>query len=337
MIEFLTLLGGLVLLYLGAEGLVRGGKQLAIALGVHPMVVGLTVIAAGTSLPELVVSTTAAIRGSSSIAIGNVLGSNVFNMSVIIGVASIIFPLHVQDRTIRLEVPAVIFSGIALYVFCGNLDLNPFEGIILIVAYLGFIFIGILPQIIKRFRVLPKEIIMDFDNPVSEDDIAEARAKKSWITDILLITLGLAGLVYGARQTVESAIEIARILRVSELVIGSTIIAAGTSLPELATSIVAALKNEPDISIGNAVGSNFFNALIVTGIPAVVAGPLTIEKGVLMYDFPIMIAVSFLVLPLLRSGGKVDRTEGFGLLAVYVGYILLITIRPQFMFPVPGF
>ncbi len=332
--EILKLVGGVVILYVAAEGLVRGSKRLAISLGIHPLVIGLTIVAFGTSTPELVVSITAAYRGSPSIALGNIVGSNIANMGIILGLAAILSPLRVEDRTVRIEVPATIFSGIMLFLFCGNSSLSLIEGLILVFTFLAFFFIAIFPEISKGRRFLPDELAIEMDEVSSKDEIAEARANQTFVTDLLLVALGLAGLVFGADMTVTSATHIARVMGISEIIIGSTIVALGTSLPELATSIVAAYKNEPDISVGNIIGSNFFNSLIVAGVPAIVVGNFPIEREVLMYDFPIMIGLSIILLPLLRSGGKLDRTEGLGLLLVYAFYIVrLINKVPLIIAP----
>ncbi len=313
--------------------MVRGSKRLAIAMGIHPLVIGLTIVAFGTSMPELVVSTMAVLRGSPGIALGNVVGSNIANLGLILGVAALISPMRVEDHTVRLEVPITIFAGIALFMFAGNLEIVGLEGILLLLGFVSFFLIAVLPQIAKNWRVLPDELKFDLESPITQEEIIEARASRSWVLDLLLVSLGIAGLVLGADFTVSAASEIAREFGVSEMVIGASVIALGTSLPELATSIVAALKNEPDISIGNVIGSNLFNTLVVIGVPAVIKGYLPVESEVLIYDFPVMIGLTLLILPLLRSGGKLDRREGFGLVAIYVGYILLIMIRPPVMLP----
>ncbi len=331
LLDILMIIGGIFILYLGAEGMVRGSKRLAISLGIHPLIVGLTIVAFGTSMPELVVSVTAAIRGSPAIAVGNALGSNVANLGLILGVAALISPMRVEDRTVRLEVPASIFAGVFLYLFAGNLDISAMEGILLIIGFLAFFFVALFPQIVKNVKVLPSELNLDLSNPLTQEEINEARASQTWVSDLLLIVLGIAGLILGADFTVDSAIAIARNIGVSELVIGATVVALGTSLPELATSIVAAIKNEPDISVGNVIGSNLFNTFIVIGIPAIITGYLPVERGVLIIDFPVMIGLSILVLPLLSSDRKLDRTEGLGLIVVYIGYILLAILRPQIM------
>ncbi len=331
LLNVLLLIGGIFILYAAAEGMVRGAKKLAISIGIHPLIVGLTIVAFGTSMPELVVSITAALRNSPAIALGNALGSNVANLGLILGVSALISPIRVEDRMVRLEVPTNIFAGIFLYLFAGNLVIDSAEGIILLLGFLSFFFIAVFPQIMKSFKVLPRELNLDLKNPISQEEINEARASQSWVSDILLVSLGIAGLVLGADITVDASISIALELGISEMVIGASVIALGTSLPELATSVVAAFKNEPDISVGNVIGSNVFNTLIVIGVPAAVAGNFTVEKDVLIYDFPIMIGLSILALPLLSSDRKLDRTEGFGLICVYVAYLALILIRPQIM------
>lgn len=330
-VELLILLGGIFVLYVGAEGMVRGAKRLAITLGIHPLVVGLTIVAFGTSTPELVVSMTAALRGSPAIALGNALGSNVANLGLILGISALIAPIRVEDRTVRLEVPISIFAAVFLYLFAGDLIINAGEGIMLLVGFVAIFFVAVFPQIVKNFKVIPKEFDIELENPITQEEINEARARQSWVSDILLVCLGLAGLVFGADLTVDSAIKIAMELGISEMVIGASVVALGTSLPELATSVVAALKNEPDISVGNVIGSNLFNTLIVIGLPAAITGHLPVERDVLIYDFPVMIGLSILVLPLLSSDRKLDRTEGLGLILVYLGYLALIIIRPPLM------
>jgi len=331
LLNVLILIGGILILYLGAEGMVRGAKRLAIAIGVHPLIVGLTIVAFGTSMPELVVSVTAALRGSPAIALGNAIGSNVANLGLILGVSALISPMRVEDRTVRLEVPVSIFAGVFLYLFAGNLEISSGEGFILFFGFIGFFFIAVFPQVVKSFRVLPKELNLDLENPLSQEEINEARARQSWVSDVLMMALGIAGLVLGADFTVDSATAIALDFGISEMVIGASIVALGTSLPELSISVVAALRNEPDISVGNVIGSNLFNTLIVIGVPAVITGYLPVEKDVLLYDFPVMIGLSILVLPLLSSDRKLDRSEGLGLVCVYIAYLSLIIIRPPIM------
>ncbi|RKZ30618.1 sodium:calcium antiporter [bacterium] len=331
LINFLKLIAGIIILYIGAEGMVRGSKRFAASLGIHPLVVGLTIVAFGTSMPELVVSLTAAFRGAPAIALGNAVGSNIANLGLILGVAALISPMKVEDRTVRLEVPITIFAGILLFLFAGNLEISAFEGVLLLLGFVTFFFVAVFPQISKNWRVLPEELDLDLENPLTQEEINELKASRTWGTNLLLVVLGIAGLVLGADFTVNSATQIALDFGISEMVIGASVVALGTSLPELATSIVAALNDEPDISVGNVIGSNLFNTLIVIGTSAVATGYLPLEKDVLVYDFPVMIGLSILVLPLLRSHGKLDRSEGLGLVAVYIGYILLILIRPQFL------
>jgi len=329
--KIVTLIGGFIILYLGAEGLVRGAKRLSITLGIHPLVVGITVVAFGTSAPELVVSLTAIFRNSPAIAVGNIVGSNVANMALILGLSAFLSPMKVHDRTVRIEVPIVIFAGILFYIFAGNQEITRIEGIFLLGGFVAFFVFAVLPQILKSWTPLPEDLEIELDNPVTDEEVAEARAQQTIVTDILLLALGIAGLVYGGELTVSSARYIARYFDISEMVIGATIVAFGTSLPELATSIVAAMKNEPDISVGNVIGSNLFNILIVGGASATARGYIPIETDTLMYDFPIMVGLSIIIMPLLRTGRELDRLEGLGLIMVYIAYILLIIIRPHFL------
>lgn len=329
LLNILMFIGGILILYVGAEGMVRGAKRIALSLGIHPLIVGLTIVAFGTSTPELVVSMTAALRGSPAIALGNAIGSNVANMGLILGISALLAPMRVEDRTVRLEVPISIFAGIFLFIFAGNLEISSGEGIVLLVGFAITFFVAVFPQIVKSLKVLPEEFNLELQNPVTQEEINEARANQSWFGDILMVVLGIAGLVLGADLTVRSATEIAMEFGISQMVIGASVVALGTSLPELATSVVAAIKNEPDISIGNVIGSNLFNTMIVIGLPACITGYMPVEKDVLIYDFPVMIGLSILVLPLLSSDKKLDRAEGMGLILIYLGYLALIIIRPQ--------
>ncbi|MGC9315316.1 MAG: sodium:calcium antiporter, partial [bacterium] len=180
-VDLLILLGGIFVLYVGAEGMVRGAKRLAITLGIHPLVVGLTIVAFGTSAPELVVSMTAALRGSPAIALGNALGSNVANLGLILGISALIAPIRVEDRTVRLEVPISIFAAVFLYLFAGDLGINAGEGIMLLVGFVATFFVAVFPQIVKNFKVIPKEFDIELENPITQEEINEARARQSWV------------------------------------------------------------------------------------------------------------------------------------------------------------
>ncbi len=298
------MIGGFVLLYFGAEGLVRGGAALALRAGMRPLVVGLTVVAFGTSSPELVVSLDAAFAGAGNLAVGNVVGSNICNVALILGLAALIRPMRVQVQLIRLEVPIVIACSILLAIFLLDERLGRLEGLLLFLGIIGYLAFS-LRQVHKERKTVKEETL-------------GALPSHLW-HDVAFVIGGVVILVIGARLFVDGAVRLAQSWGVSEAVIGLTIVAVGTSLPELATSVVAAIKKEGDIAIGNVVGSNIFNILAILGISALVV-PLR-AGGVGLVDLGVMIGLVLLLLPLMRTGFSIDRWEGALLLAAYVGYV----------------
>ncbi|HAX70507.1 MAG TPA: calcium/sodium antiporter [Anaerolineales bacterium] len=312
-LTWVALLGGLALLVLGADWLVRGASQLAAKIGISPLVIGLTVVAFGTSAPEMAVSVQSTLAGQADIALGNVVGSNIFNILFILGVSAIITPLIVQQQLVRLDVPIMI--GISILTYFLSLDgvINRFEGIILfagIIAYTIFLII----QSRKENKAVEQEYAQEYSAKADN-------GWKSWVINIGLVGLGLTLLVVGSDFLVNSSIEIARWLGVSELVIGLTIVAAGTSMPEVATSVTAALKGERDIAVGNVVGSNIFNILAVLGLGGSVApAGLVVSSAALNFDIPVMIAIAVACFPVFFTGGQIYRWEGALFLAYYVIY-----------------
>ncbi len=305
MVAIVTILiAGLVLLYAGAELLVRGSAALALRLGLTPLVVGLTVVAFGTSSPELVVSVKAALDGRSAISLGNVVGSNIVNIALVLGLSALIRPLQVNAQVVRLQLPVMIIVSVVAWLFLADGYLSRFEGF--------FFVLGIIAYTGASIRLAHKEAGV---HPVH---IAQASKQKLRRAVAGVIT-GLVLLLFGAAFLVHGAVSFASMLGVSEAVIGLTLVAAGTSLPELATSVIATIKREGDISIGNVVGSNIFNILAILGIAALVT-PLAVE-GIRPGDFMVMIGVSLLTLPLMRSGFVLNRWEGLLLLICYCGYL----------------
>lgn len=305
--------GGLILLILGAEWLVRGASRLAAKVGISPLVIGLTVVAFGTSSPEMAVSVQSALAGQSDIAVGNVVGSNIFNVLFILGLSAIIAPLIVQQQLIRLDVPIMI--GLSLLMYLMSLDgvIGRFEGVILfggIIAYTVFL--------IRQSRKESKAV---------EDEYAQEYADKketgwkSWVINFGLVVVGLGLLVQGSNWLVDSAITIARAFGLSELIIGLTIVAAGTSMPEVATSVMAAIKGERDIAVGNVVGSNIFNILSVLGLTALVAPDgVPVSQAAEAFDIPVMLAVAVMTLPIFFTNNLIERWEGGLFLFYYVAY-----------------
>lgn len=307
-LNLLLLIAGLVLLYGGAEGLVRGASSIALRLGITPLVVGLTVVAFGTSAPEMVVSVKATLSGQGGIATGNVVGSNIFNIAVILGLSALIRPLVVQAQLIKFDTPIMIAVSAACLLIFRDGVLSRFEAALLAAG----IIIYTVTNVVMARRETSKEVV---------DEFAEGAPpqSRSVLIDLALIIGGLVLLVLGARFLVDAAVAIARAWGVSEAVIGLTIVAAGTSMPELATSMVAAFRKESDIAIGNIVGSNIFNILAILGVAGLIK-PLS-AGGVTMVDFALMIFVALLLLPLMISGKRISRTEGLILVALYAGYL----------------
>lgn len=300
---------GLGLLIAGAEALVRGSSRLAALFGISPLVVGLTVVAFGTSSPELAVSINAALNDQASIALGNVVGSNIFNVLFILGAAALIVPLAVTQELIRRDVPLMIGVSVLVWLLAFNGTLSRVEGLLLcalLASYIVFL-------IVQSRR--------DSAAVATPETPASPAGPGTWLINLSLIVVGLALLVIGSKWLVDGAVTFARHLGVSELVVGLTIVAAGTSLPEVVTSIIAALRGERDIAVGNVVGSNLFNLMGVLGIASVVApAGMLVTPAVIGFDLPVMIAVAFACLPIFFTGGEISRREGAVLLAYYVAY-----------------
>ncbi|MEX1201097.1 MAG: calcium/sodium antiporter [Methylophaga sp.] len=303
---WLMLVVGLVLLIIGAELLVKGASRLATSFGIPALVVGLTVVAFGTSAPELAVSVKAAFSGQAELAIANVVGSNIFNILFILGLAALIMPLMVSQQLIRQDVPIMIGVSIVALLMIQNGSIGKIEAAVLVlgvILYTLFLFYQG-----KKTGIADSEVSTDTPKPV-------------W-HNLLFIVAGLALLVLGARWLVQSAVDIASSFGISEAVIGLTIVAAGTSLPEVMTSIVATIKGERDIAIGNVVGSNIFNILAVLGLSGLLSPvPLLASEQLAQIDVPVMLAVAVLCLPLFFLGSSLNRFEGFLFLVIYVGYV----------------
>ena len=308
----LLLVLGLVLLVAGAELLVRGASRLAAAWGIPPLIIGLTVVAFGTSAPELAVSLQAAAAGTADIALGNVVGSNIFNVLFILGVSAVVAPLVVTAQLVRLDVPVMILVSILLFALALDGSIGRLDGALLfggIVAYTaGLVILGRRPS------------------SGSADDAALPATTGGWLRDAVLVVAGLVLLVLGARWLVAAGSTLAASLGVSELIIGLTIIAGGTSLPELATSVLAAARGQRDIAVGNIVGSNVFNILAVLGLAALTSGGITVAPAALTFDIPVMTAVAVACLPVFFTGNVIERWEGALFLGYYVAYTAYLVL-----------
>ena len=307
--EVLLFIGGVGVLYFGAEWLVRGSVRLATSLGVSPIVLGLTVVSMGTSAPELVVSVVAAVGGYGDLAIGNVMGSNLANIGLVLGISAIMRPLNVSGRVVTREVPVMLIITALLLPVIWDLRIGRLEGIALLGVLGGYLWFV--------FRTAKEE-----DDAVLgeyEQFAREAAGLTPWATarELALITMGIMGLVMGAFAIRESALALAEAMGISELVIGLTLVSIATSLPELATSIVATFRDEADIAVGNVIGSNVFNIAAILGITATIT-PLPVNPQVLSLEFPAVVIMSVLLIPIVRANLTIRRAEGIVLLGSYL-------------------
>ena len=307
---FLALLAGLIMLSLGADGLVRGAASLARRLGMTPLVIGLTVVAMGTSMPELMVSLGAALRGSADLALGNVIGSNIANIGLILGISALVTPLRVKTQVIRFDVPVLVGVSVVLFAILIGPVMDAVDGGLLVLGLVGYVGFNVWAARRERNRAVREE----FDEEVPPQ-------QPLWKDAVYLIG-GLALLLGGAQLLVDGAIIIAENMGISQVVIGLTIVAVGTSLPELATSAVAAARSEGDIAVGNAIGSSIFNILGILGTTALVQ-PLA-TQNISGVDSGMMLGITVLLLPLMRTGYTLKRWEGMLLLGAYIGYVVYL-------------
>ena len=310
--------------YFGAEWLVKGSSKLSRDLGIKPIVIGLTVVAFGTSSPELAVSLTASIKGSNDIAIGNIIGSNIANIGLILGVAAIVLPLKVEKVIMRRELPLMIGISAGLYFMAIDRTIGFVDGLLLFTGII--LFIGY--QIYHTLNSKKESRNSTASNPVSktgtpESTTEESQTRRHLLSNIIYIVIGLACLLVGSHVLVKSAIFIAGSFGISEMVIGMTVVAFGTSVPEMATSVVSVLRKETDICVGNVIGSNIFNILLVLGSVALVR-PLNVPRETLFFEFPIMLLFSLALIPMMRGGLTVNRLAGIVLVSGYLAFIFLL-------------
>ena len=302
------IIGGLVLLYFGADWLVQGAVTLALHLGLSPLIVGLTVVALGTSVPEALVSVQAAIGHQGGIALGNVIGSNILNIALILGLSAFFNPLKVDSHLVKADVPLLAGATFMLVVLLDDFHISRMEGAFLLLCIVGYVAGNIMT--VKRDS--PDE------NKIEGMEVPENPGKTLW-RDVGFLVLGIITLGFGANFLVSGAVDLARIFGLSEALIGLTIVSIGTGTPELATALMATFRKTPELAIGNAVGSNIFNIMFVLGIAGLVA-PLD-GKGISSVDLYVMLGVTILLLPTVWTGRILDRKEGLLFLAIYVGYL----------------
>ena len=311
---------GLTVLVVGADVLVRGASRLAVSFGVSPLVVGLTVVAFGTSAPEMAVSVGSALAGSPDLALGNVVGSNICNVLLILGISALITPLLVDEQIIRQEIPIMIGVSALLVVMALDGHLGLVESIVLfalVIAYTVFL--------IVQSRRASKAVQEEFGT-----DLPTSAWDRHWAVQVGLIATGLVMLIVGADWLVEAAVAFARAFGVSDLVVGLTVVAVGTSMPEIATSIVAAMRGQRDIAVGNVVGSNIFNILAVLGASGIASGTgLPVSEAARNFDLWVMLAVAFACLPIMITGREIARWEGGVFLAYYAAYTAWLVLQAQ--------
>ncbi|MFU8823144.1 calcium/sodium antiporter [Yoonia sp.] len=301
MITYLILVGGLLALFLGGDWLVKGASGLALRFGISPMIIGLTIVGFGTSTPELLVSLNAALGGQPGIAIGNVVGSNIANILLVLGIAAVIGPIAMRMADVGKDIYWMTGAALALPLIFWSGEVGLLEGLALVLALLVFLFLS-------------------FKGSRNDEDVISAPSSL-WL-GIGLTLLGLITVMAGAHYLVQSASIIARQFGISEAMIGLSIVAIGTSLPELATTVMAAIRGERDIALGNIVGSNIFNILAILGITAIIV-PIPVDPRFLTVDTPVVIAITLLVLALVFFVGRMNRIMGGAMLLAYVAYIAL--------------
>lgn len=321
-IEIGELIGGLILLVLGGDWLVRGAENIAYSFKITPMVVGLTIVAFGTSAPELLVSLKSAFDGSSEIAMGNVVGSNICNLGLVMGLTALFYPLNIQESSIKVDWMMALGSALLMYFFVSrDFSLTQFEGIILVLILCIYTYFLIE---MSRKETMEK-IKVGLAAGEEAEEIPEVKGM-ALVKEIGFLVIGCVALFFGADWFVNGSVELATVLGVDKAVIGLTVVAIGTSLPELVTSIVAAVKKNTDMAVGNLIGSNIFNVLSILGITSIVKS-IGIQQEMINIDMIWMLAVTLLLLPLMLLRRKIGKGEGLVLLTVYVLYIYYLIER----------
>lgn len=300
--EIVWLLVSLVILYYGAEGLVFGASSLAKRIGISPLVIGLTIVSVGTSMPELLVSIKASMNGQGAISIGNVLGSNMFNFGLILGLSAIIYPLSVKRQLLKLDVPVMVLTSVLFLLLYLDFEISRLEALLMLLILISYI--------TYLFKTSKKE--------QKENQDSDIKLTKHWSLDIIFFVVGLVALAFGSELLVENSVIIAERLGMSEAMIGLTIIAAGTSMPELATSVVAALKKRSDIAIGNIVGSNIFNILLILGVAGLIQPISTPEIDYM--DTLFVVALGLVLWIFMKYSSLIRRWQGAIFILMYILY-----------------
>ena len=304
---------GLVVLIAGGDYLVKGSSSIALRLHLSPLVVGLTIVAFGTSAPELLISIQSALRGSPDIAMGNVIGSNICNLALVLGITAIIHPVKVSSTSLRVDWPTTMGVSLLLYLFVKEGYVNAYEGVLFIIILVIYSFLVIRKS--RKDTLAAKRL-------QQENEIPDQPSQQLW-KDLVFIVLGCIGLYFGSEWFVGSVQDLARGLGIEERVIGLTVVAIGTSLPELVTACVASYKGQTDLALGNLMGSNIFNILSILGITSIIH-EIQVADQILNSDIIWMLVITLLVLPLMVSSRRISRIDGLILIVVYIVYIYLV-------------
>jgi cation:H+ antiporter len=318
---FIALVLGLIALVGGAELLVKGAATIATRLGIAPVVVGLTVVAFGTSAPEFAVSIGASLSNNTDMSLGNVVGSNTANVLLILGMSATVSGLVVTQQIVRIDIPIMVLVSVVVYLLALNNSIGRVEGALMFASLLVYI-----AWLVRNARKESKVVLEEYDQSVEEleDDVID---RPMWVL-VLLIAAGLAALVLGSNLLVSSATDVAEWFGVSDLIIGLTVVAIGTSLPELATSVLAAMRGQRDIAVGNVLGSNLFNLLGVLGLAGVLApAGIPVSQEALSLDLPVMLVSALVLVPICWNGFMIKRWEGFLLMAYYFAYIAYLVVK----------
>jgi len=319
-LTIISLVIGLVGLVGGAELLVKGAATIASRLGIAPVIIGLTVVAFGTSAPELAVSVSAALGGNADVALGNVVGSNIVNILLILGASAVIGGLAVLQRIIRFDIPLLIVVSVVAFLMAIDNTIGRIDGIILFVGILGYT-----GWLVREARSERSDVVEEYTESV--ETLEGAAVERPLWFNVGLVVVGLTILVIGSQLLVNSATDIAEAAGVSDLVIGLTVVAIGTSLPELATSVLAAIRGQRDIAVGNVIGSNLFNLMSVLGLGSIVSSDgISVSDVSLRLDFPVMLAATVVLVPIVWNGFEIKRLEGFVLIAFYVVYVVYLVL-----------
>lgn len=321
----LTFLFGLVVITVGAETLLKGASKIASLLNIRPIVIGLTVVSIGTSLPELAVALTAISEGASDIAVGNIAGTNIINILFILGLSAAIRPLPLQLKSIQKDVYTMIIATVLLFILSLDKNLSTLDGLLLVA--LGIVYLYLVVRISKNEPIVVQVEFQQEYKPVTPSEKSDI---KVWTWNFMLLFCGIVATIYGAEKLIEGSVAIAQHFGMSDVIIGLTIVAIGTSAPELATTIVATFRNDRDVAIGNLLGSSIINIFIILGITSIFTpNGINVSEDILWFDLPLAALVALICYPVFKSDQMVSRREGIffvGLYILYVSYLLVLRV-----------